>query len=435
MTHGEREAFAAWVALDWGDRKHAWALAAAGAEAVEAGEVEHTPEAVEAWAVELARRFEGGTVAVAVEQSRGALLFMLTKYEHLVLYPVHPGMLFNYRKAMHPSGAKDDPSDAMLLLELLRRHPDRLRRWAPDTVPTRTLQFLVEDRRRLVEEKTRQTNRLTARLKLYFPQVLEWFAEVDSVLVGDLLQRWPTLEQLQRAGRATLEEFFHQHNCRARERLRQRLDQIERATPATRDAAVIDSSVSLVKILIRLIAELRDGIAALEGQIAELFAQQPDARLFDSLPGAGPVLAPRLLAALGTRRERYPSAAELQCYSGIAPVLERSGKKQWTHFRANGPLFLRQTFHEWAAQTIRKPGWARDYYLQQREKGKRHHAVVRALAFKWLRILHRCWKDGVPYDDARYQEALRRRRAPRPNVPTQFRWETHSGFSRFVGAS
>lgn len=105
-------------------------------------------------------------MAVALEQAHGPLLFMLTKYSHLVLDPVHPTSLARYREAFYPSGAKDDPSDAGLLLDLLWRHRERLRRWDPDTVETRTLQFLVENRRKLVNERTRQSNRLGAALKL-----------------------------------------------------------------------------------------------------------------------------------------------------------------------------------------------------------------------------------------------------------------------------
>ena len=273
---GQTVPWAAFAALDWADRKHVWALRAADSDRVERGELENTPEAVEAWAAGLAQRFGGRPVAVALEQARGALMFMLTKYEHLVLYPVHPGALANFRAALFPSGAKDDPRDADLLLDLLVHHRDRLRPWQPDTVETRTLQFLVEARRRLVDEKTRQTNRLTDELKLYFPQILSWFDEVDSVLVGDLLERWPTLDQIQKARSATLRQFFTQHNCRSAELIEQRLEQIRTATPATRDQAVIQSSVINVLILARLIGVLRQGITDMERQIAQLFASHPD---------------------------------------------------------------------------------------------------------------------------------------------------------------
>lgn len=430
--------FAALVALDWADQKHAWALQAADATHLEQGEIENTPEAVETWAAALAARFAGRPIAVALEQSRGALVFMLTKYAHLVLYPVHAASLARYRQAFYPSGAKDDPSDARLLLDLLQHHRDRLRRWEPDAVETRTLQFLVEERRKLVNEKTRQSNRLTARLKLYFPQILDWFPQVAAPLVGALLARWPTLEQLQSEPPATLRQFFYQHNCRSARRIEQRLQQIAQALPATRDAAVREASVAAVAVLVQLIATLRAGIARLDQQIAKLFAAHPDGAIFDSLPGAGPALAPRLLAALGSRRDRYASAQELQCYSGIAPVVARSGATGWVHFRWACPKFVRQTFHEWAAHSIGSSLWACAYYQGQRAKGKAHHAAVRALAFKWMRILYRCWKDRVPYNESLYQDRRQRRAAPKPSPASRplsaaglpIAWETCASFSK-----
>ena len=139
--------------------------------------------------------------------------------------------------------------------------------------------------------------------------------------------------------------------------------------------------------------------------------------------------------ALGTQRERYGSAQEIQCYSGIAPVLERSGNTRWTHVRRACPKFLRPTFHEWASHSIGSSQWAREYYQHQRAKGKSHHAAVRALAFKWIRILYRCWKDHTPYDEARYLETLRRRHSPKPDPTSALRWKNCGGFFRFVGAS
>jgi len=174
----EETEFAALVGIDWADRKHAWALQVGGDSEIEHGELDHTPEAVELWAAELARRFDGRPVAVALEQARGSLLFMLTKYAHFVMFPVHGATLANYRKGFRPSGAKSDPSDADLLLDLLARHGERLRRLDPDTEETRTLQFLVEGRRKFVNDKTRYSNRLTAQLKMYFPQVLDWFSSL-----------------------------------------------------------------------------------------------------------------------------------------------------------------------------------------------------------------------------------------------------------------
>jgi hypothetical protein len=117
-------AWAAFAAIDWADQKHYWRLLAAGLKQSEQGELKNTPEAVEAWAAALEQRFGGRPVAVCLEQTRGALVYMLAKYPHLVLFPVHPTTAARYRQAFCPSGAKDDPGDTASLLDLLLRHGD-----------------------------------------------------------------------------------------------------------------------------------------------------------------------------------------------------------------------------------------------------------------------------------------------------------------------
>ena len=137
----------------------------------------------------------------------------------------------------------------------------------------------------------------------------------------------------------------------------------------------------------------------------------PEAALFRELPGAGPVLAPRLLVAFGTDRQRYPNRGSLQKYSGLAPVRERSGGTLWTHWRWNAPRFLRQSLVEWAGQTVVLCPWAKAYYQQMKAKGNEHSAILRALAFKWVRVLWKCWQTRVPYDNARYELQLAKRRS------------------------
>jgi transposase len=409
---GQEPQFAALVGIDWADQKHAWCLQAAGTTQRESGEVEHTPEAVEAWVGQLCQRFGNLPIAVAVEQVKGALVFMLSKYEPLHLFPVPPAMSASMRDALYPSGAKDDPRDAELLLDLLMKHRDKLRRLAPDSEATRRVQNLVEERRNLVDEKTAQSNRLTNHLKIYFPQMLGWFDRLDTELVCALLERWPTLEELQKVPPARLRTFFRKHRCRDQELIERRLVGIRQAMPAIRDRAVIEAKSTVVKVSAQLIRSLIRGVADLDRKIEEAAAAHPDFFIFESLPGAGAALAPRLLAAFGSQRERYANAAEVQAYTGIAPVTERSGKKKWVHFRWACPKFLRQTFHEWAGHSIAHSQWARSYYQQQRERGKGHHAAVRGLAFKWIRIVFRCWKDEVVYDENKYLAALAKRYSP-----------------------
>jgi transposase len=427
--------WAAFAAIDWADQKHFWRLVAAGSRQQEEGELENTPEAVEVWAAALQQRFGGRPIALCLEQSRGALVYMLSKYAHLVLFPVHPTTAARYRETFCPSGAKSDASDTASLLDLLLRHRERLSPLQPDTVETRLLQFLVEERRRSVDEKTRQSNRLTDCLKLYFPQILHWFDDVASPLVGAVLERWPSLEQLQHAHPGTLRRFFHEHNCRSEEVLEKRISAIYQAIPATQDQAVLEAGMMTARGLVALLAVLRSNIAACDKRIAELVLTHPDGALFASLPGAGPVLVPRLIAAFGTRRDRYQDADEMERYSGIAPVKKGSSKTERVCFRLACPKFLRQTFHEFASHSIGQSEWAKAYYGHLRNDEKKdHHAAVRSLAFKWIRIIYRCWKDGKPYDEEIYLRSLRRRGslfAGALGLATGAGWKTVAGFQKF----
>ncbi len=402
----------AWIGLDWADQEHHLRLQAVDSPQVEARVVPQRPEALQEWVRQLRARFPQGYIALALEQSRGALIYALMPYDFFLLYPVPGKTVADYRKAFFGSGAKSDPQDSDLLLELLRCHRDRLRLWQPDDALTRQLRLLVEQRRKLVADRTRLTNRLTPLLKEAFPQALEWAGELGRPAACEFLKHWPSLAAVQRARRSSLRQFYLTHFRLHPDQLEQRLEQVRQAQPLTSDPAVLKTSTLTVPLLAAQLRALLPSIETLDAAIAELFAQHPDHRLWADLPGAGPVLAPRLLVAFGSDRQRYQDAAELQQFSGIAPVTESSGKSRWIHWRLACPKFLRQSFHEFAAQSIPRSAWAKAYYLRQLSRGAHHHAAVRALAFKWIRILYRCWKNHSPYDERFYGQALVRRGSP-----------------------
>jgi transposase len=412
MKRESQEEFAAFVGLDWADAKHDICLQATGTERREFLILEHRPEAIDAWVQTLRTRFNGQPVAVCLELNKGPIVSALRQYEFLVLFPVNPLTLAKYREAFTPSRAQDDPTDAELQVELLLKHRDKLTPLTPQSPTMRALAQLVEHRRRVVGDKVRLTNRLTSALKNYFPHVLQWFPDKDTVIFCDFLSRWPTLKAAQLARRTTLEPFFRAHHVRAADVIDSRIQAIKSAMALTTDDGVITPNVLLVQALIAQLRVTLQAIADFDTAIAQRAQAHPDFPLFDALPGAGAVFAPRLLVAFGEQRERFTSAEELQKYAGIAPVTERSGKKSWVHWRLQCPTFLRQTFVEWAAESTRHSFWAQVYYQQQREKGKAHQAAVRALAFKWIRILYRCWQDRTPYEESVYLQALQRRGAP-----------------------
>jgi transposase len=410
----------AFVGIDWADQKHdvVWCSAAA-VNQTQYQVVAHNPEALSQWVLQMRQRFGSeGRLAIFLEQSRGALIHHLMNYEGLVLYPINPLQLASYRRALKVSGDKYDQLEAGLLLQFGRLHLDSLKAWQPEDALTRKLALLNEDRRQAVAKRSQLANELKSALKIYYPLALEILdQDTSTLLAADLLLNWPALEWLQNQSASKLRRFFYAHNCRSQKKMLERLERIQAAQPLVRDAAIIEAAALRVKMLAQQLKSLLPYIAIYEKQIAELFGSHPDHFLFSDLPGAGPALGPRLLSAFGTDRDRFSTAAEASTTFGIAPIRDLSGKRTaqkpgTVSYRHACPKFLRQSFHEFAACSIRCCSWANAYYQAQRAKGKSHHTALRALAFKWIRILYACWKNRTPYDPRRYELALSLHRSP-----------------------
>jgi len=403
--------FAAHIGLDWADRKHDICLKEVNDEQLSYEIISHTPEAIDDWALKLQKRFNNHPVAICLELKAGPIVYALLKYDFIVIFPIPPKALAKYREAFTQSGAKDDPTDAYLQLDYLLKHPTALKPLIPDNVETRILQRLVEDRRVLVSEKVRLTNRITAALKSYFPQALQWFDDIDTQIFCDFIQQWPTFNQAKQARASTLTKFFKSHRSVRQNVIDKRIKAIKEAMPLTEDEGAIIPFERLVNVFVRQLSQTLIAIHEYDLEISERFKHHSEHNLFESFPGAGPVFGPRLLAAFGTNRERFNSADEVNRLSGVAPVLKRSGNYTWTHWRYSCPKFLRQTFVEWANQSIRYSFWAREFYDAKRAKGKSHQATLRVLAFKWIRIMFSCWKNKMPYDESAYLFALKKRKA------------------------
>ena len=406
--------FAATIGLDWADRKHDLWICPAGQAKAEHLRLDQTPEALHEWVAKLRQRFPAQRVAIAIETSRGPVISALMAYDFIVLFPVNPKGLQDYRGAFCVSGAKDDRTDAMLLEELVRLHRDKLHALEPDTELTRKLAGLVENRRHLVDERTRLVNQQHSTLKTYFPLALDLLEDqMNTLLAAEFLARWPSLAALQKEKPKVLRAFFYQHNSRNAKRIEQRIQALAAAKPLTTDGAIIEPAGALVSARAGMLRPLLKAIQRLDQSIAQAMDQHPDAPIFRSFPGAGPALAPRILVAFGTNRERFGSATEVAQFYGIAPVVEQSGNSKTVHVRYRCPKFGRQSFHENAACAFKKEPWARAYYDQHKKKhDDKHHPACRALAFKLIRIYFACWRDKRAYQSDLYVQALRKNGSP-----------------------
>jgi transposase len=406
-------AYSLLIAIDWADKTHDVCVLDPNTQQRTHYEVEHTPNSLHAWLRDLYQRIPSQTIAIALEQKTGALINFLLEFDWIDVYPVNPVTLSRYRKALHVSGAKDDPTDADLLLDLLSLHRDKLRRLTPDTPLTRSLQRLTRQRREAVAHRTRFNNQLKHLLKEYFPLFLKVCGEdLFAPMACELLLKYPCFEALKQADTEELRQYYVSHGCWRPDVIARRLALIRQALPLTTDEAIIRSAIVEATMLAQLLLNVAESIKSFDRLIAELFAKHDDAPIFASFPGAGAILAPRLLAAFGTNRKRFETATELQNTMGISPVKKESGNTKIVVWRAVCSKFLRQSFHEYANESIRQSIWARAYYQQQRHKGHGHHAAIRSLAFKWSRIMFRCWQTRQPYDELRYLAALQRRHVP-----------------------
>jgi transposase len=401
------------IGLDRSDRKADLYLTHTASGKTEVRTIGTSPEALHDWLLHLRQAHPQARVAICLEQPAASLMLFLESYHWITLYAINPITLQKFREAFVTSRAKDDGKDAQYLAELLSTHHQKLKAWQPDDAQTRCLQQLVRHRRAVVDERTGLSNRLKALLKQYFPQALELCGEdLWRPLATAFLRKWPTLQSVQKTKREKLKTFYYLHGSRSQKLMAQRLELIEKAVPLTDEMAVLQSHTLRVHLVCRELELLHQTIEEFDQQIAQVFKEHEDHEIFSSFPGAGPVLAPRLLATLGSERERYAQASNLQRSSGIAPVTKQSGGKCHIHRRYLCSTFFKQTFHEYAKESILHSRWAAAFYLQQTRKGCRHHTAVRALAYKWQRIIWKCWQTKTPYREELYEAALRKTRSP-----------------------
>ncbi len=410
ITRKNIQKYDAVLSFDWADEKHDYCLWDAETNSIELGSIANRPEVIHDFICKMRFRFQGKTVAVGLEQSKGALAYQLMEYGFFTIYFVHPTTVAKVREAWTPSGAKDDPGDAELIMSIVRDMNHKLRAWKPDTPETRRLILLCSHRRKLVDLRVKLTNMLRSCLKTYYPLACKVAGDkLNEPLALNFLTRWPTYESLKRSHFSTVEKFYTRGNSRYSKVIEERLDAIRDAKPATTDPVITESYSMQMLALVAQIRQLRESIKLYDKEIYKTYSDHADMEIINSFPATGKVFGPRLIAALGTDRERFESAHEIECYSGIAPVVDRSGKTAKIYRRYKCSTFIRQSFHEWANETTKHCLWARAYYVQCREKGMGHHQAVRSLAYKWIRIIYKCWKEQILYDDGHYMSMLKKR--------------------------
>ena len=398
-----------WVGLDWGDARHAVCVLDDSGKEVESFEAPHTAAGLEELVARLRRC--GEIAGVAVETTRHLVVHKLLQ-EGFAVYPINPKLSKCWRDGESVNAPKDDPRDAFVLAEGLRQRHERLRALKPDEPLLRELRLLCADECRLIQDRTALVNRLKATLKEYYPEALEWFDDWTKPTAWDFVLALPDAVALAAAGRKKLYGFLKSHRIGLHPIWQERVEGRAKTTPWPSDPPTVAAKSFLAISLAKGLRTLQASLDEYRERIEKLYGDQPDSGIFSSLPGAGPKLAPRLLAQFGTDRQRFDSSADLELLSGTVPVLNQSGKSRRVHMRHACRKDFRTTLHYFAFLSIERSAWARAFYDQARRKGQSFALALRNLARKWLRILYRMWQERRPYDEGRYLAALIRHRSP-----------------------
>lgn len=415
-TTNQQTPYQLYIGIDRSDATLDISIMQPTGESIQRCKISTKPDALLTWVQSLRTANPDGQIAICIEQPCANIASFLSQFDFIDLFLINPILIKNYRDSFHTARPKDDKKDADSIANFLRERHHKLTLWHPASVQIRQLRSFLEHRRSLVDQVTEITNRLTSTLKIYYPLALEISGQrLHAPLACRFLERFPDLETLQATEPGDLRAFYYSNQSRRKPLIEKRITAATIAIPITTDPGLIVPGRELVQFLISQLDLLRPQIEHYENLIDAIKAEHKDTEIFESLPGAGPNLSARLLATFGDDRTRFLTAESIQRYTGIAPVTKQSGKKRYVHRRFTKrtcPHFEHQTFIEWVGQSILQSTWARAYYDDQRKKKIGHWAIMRALAYKWIRILHRCWKDRTKYDEEKYIKALERAGSP-----------------------
>jgi transposase len=341
-------------------------------------------------------------VGVAIETCRGPAVERLLEMG-LAVYPMNPKAAQRYRERNHISGAKSDFIDADSFSDALRSDGLKWRKLSPLDPLTHELRILCRDEINLIQQRTGMINQLRAALHEFYPIVLEAFDNWTMSAAWSFVVAFPTPQDLVHAGKRQWDKFMHTHGLYRPQMMQMRYELFAKATRfASPNGAVTRAKSLLATTLCQQLLTLQKQLNLYRAQIEKLFDDHPDHDLFGSLPGAGPKLAPRLLAEIGADRSVFASANGLQCYAGTAPVTRESGRQRFVNVRRACNATLRSTIHLWADLSRAQCAWAQAYYQMKKQQGMTHAEALRCLGQRWLKILWTMWQQRKPYDESRH---------------------------------
>jgi transposase len=291
--------------------------------------------------------------------------------------------LLNAQHLRNVPGRKTDVADAAWICQLVEHGLVRPSFVPPQ--PIRQLRDLTRYRKALIQERTREAQRLHKTLE-------DAGIKLSSV----------ASDPLGVSGRAMLDALVAgTHDPQvladlARGRLRAKLPALREALQGrfgAHHALLVGEMLARIDQMDEAVERLSAEVARRTAPFAQLLA------LLVTIPGISQRTAEVLLAEIGTDMSRFPSAGHLASWAGLCPGNNESAGKHRTGTTRKGSKWLRTALVEAANAVTRTRG----NYLAARYarlKGRRgHHRAVVAVAHSILVIVYCVLERGEPYSD------------------------------------
>ena len=342
---------------------------------------------------------EDAEVVIGIETDRGPWVAALVAAGYTV-YAVNPLQASRYRERHGVSGAKSDTGDAHMLTDMVRTDSHQLRAVAGDSADAGAVKVVARTHKTLIWERTRQIQRLRHQLREYFPAALAAFDDLDAPDALELLGKAPDPARAAKLTRAQVSAALKRARRRDIPAKATAILAALRSDQLGQPPAITAAYAATVRSLIAVITTLNEQVKTLQGQVEADFGRHPDAEIYLSQPGLGPILGARVLGEFGDDPHRYASGKARKNYAATSPITRASGKKKTVtaRFIRNDRLTDALMAQAFAALTA-SPG-ARALYDAERARGTEHNPALRKLANRLVGILHGCLKTRTRYDEA-----------------------------------
>ncbi|MDP9405706.1 MAG: IS110 family transposase [Actinomycetota bacterium] len=392
--------------VDWAADEHAVTVLDAASEKFRRTAIRHTGEGFDRLVAWLARFGDPADLPIGMERPDGRLVDRLLEAGHPVV-AVKTNAIKAWRESETISGAKTDPGDADVIADYLRVRHHKLRVLEPFSDETRALRMVVRVRDDLVGQRVAATNQLSALLDAFWPGAKGVFADVESPIALAFLARYPTPASAARLGEQRMAAFCKKNGYSGRRPAAELLTRLRAAPAGITEPAQTEAGRDAVLAMVKTLNALNAAIKDLDRSVVAHLDEHPDSKIFTSLPRSGQINAAQMLAEWGDCRAAYDSAEAVSALAGQTPVTKKSGKHESVHFRWACNKRFRNAIDTFADNSRHASPWAARTYAGAIARGHDHPHAIRILGRAWVRVIYRCWVDGIPYSPDLHGNAAR----------------------------